>query len=1257
MLRCIARVLCLCRLSWRLLLAMSLLIVGPMVHAAESSVSLAPQVFLPQFLKSDWRGSSFSADGHFLLVVDDSRSFILDAYEGRELRGVKLPNGHVALWSRPLPSPNVKDYLWLVSTDQGLLLRVNGKDGTAMTVASFPASKPEIKYRTEHFTFELLSPTSVLVNLSRRIETKEKDAVRVTDERNVVVLTLADDRAQVTRTMPLPSTFDNRDVYVSVNADAGYVALYSPDGDGLAIWAVGSGAKQSFDSTCFFEGEDKILGVVPLGQGFLAFDESGLAFVLNPRERHGGQCTEQSPAKLKDVRCQLRSNIFVVAGRGPSQEQFITVAKDYSVEMSRFSTEECSYAKASFGNIHQAYFSAPIYRVKDIEDQKEIRERKGFVATPLGALVLVAAGPALVRLEAGGKAPMLVQNLAGRPSGALEVEAGPGFLLASRAAAPLRVFDVSAGRLRTFNYDYQKYLDEAWFFNKPFAIASKLAAVVLLERDGNLKFLEALGSVNTAELPRAQRLAINAPNALCTSEDGRRLWILANGDVVHHYNMDPKGRYQRIATLKLGDHRDVFKIACSASGMSAVAGDSLSNSVYVFSMVGNAVKTVQRLNVPGSSDLLARPSLSPDSLILGVGPNLYSRPTASVGFKRLMVLQGAERLILNAAGDQLLAVGATTKLYRLHRDGPAVRLLALTGDLGQAVDGAFFGRFFVTMRGAESLELHGTTGEPLGSLAFGDDDRWVFTDGRGRFDTYDPEGHASAYWVMQDDPMRALDPEQFMKDYFEPRLMARLMECKLESERRPEACSEAFTPIRPVDALNRARPEVEFLAVMPDPSSSDTVTLRLRVSGLPSQASDQALRASGAYDLHVRRDGQLVSRLPLVDESGGRTIASIASSRLVEGIGAVEVSVPNVKLPHVEYAGTVEFSAYAFNDDGVKGPTRYHSYSLVGSGRVIRRAFVVAIGTSAYEDEKLDLRYPADDARLMVDEVVPALKSTKRFDEVVPILLTSEWRREGDTGRNLVRVDSKKARIRQVLEAIAGTVRDASITSSPSTPDDTVIILFSGHGLNYAQEFYLVPFDSGSKLSERAGEPVLDLKRQVSSAELSYWLRDLVAEDIVLVVDACHSSASVETPSFKPGPMGARGFGQLAYDKGMRVLASTRPDDLAWESQEKGHGLLSHALIKDGLVLRKADRLPTDGTITIGEWLQYAVDRVPALYGEVSKGLGSKDARIVSFDSDTRASREVSVNGRRVQARSQQPSIFNFRRGKDSQLAVAPPQQ
>ncbi|WP_457153311.1 hypothetical protein, partial [Mesorhizobium sp. P5_C1] len=100
-------------------------------------------------------------------------------------------------------------------------------------------------------------------------------------------------------------------------------------------------------------------------------------------------------------------------------------------------------------------------------------------------------------------------------------------------------------------------------------------------------------------------------------------------------------------------------------------------------------------------------------------------------------------------------------------------------------------------------------------------------------------------------------------------------------------------------------------------------------------------------------------------------------------------------------------------------------------------------------------------------------------------------------------------------------------------------------------------------------------------------------------------SAAGVPEGFKPGPMGDHGLGQLAYDKGMRILAATQADDVALESGSLGQGLLTYAL-KEGLTTgtstHKLADTDGDGTVTMKEWLTYAETRVPGLYQDVLAG-------------------------------------------------------
>ncbi|HWS56217.1 MAG TPA: hypothetical protein VN228_18900, partial [Pyrinomonadaceae bacterium] len=179
------------------------------------------------------------------------------------------------------------------------------------------------------------------------------------------------------------------------------------------------------------------------------------------------------------------------------------------------------------------------------------------------------------------------------------------------------------------------------------------------------------------------------------------------------------------------------------------------------------------------------------------------------------------------------------------------------------------------------------------------------------------------------------------------------------------------------------------------------------------------------------------------------------------------------------------------------------------------------------------------------------------------------------------------------------------------------------------------------------------------------------AGELVLVVDACHSAASVRGDGFKPGPMGSRGLGQLAYDKGMRVLTSTQADDVALEFNLVEMGLLTYALTRDAVERAEADRAPKDSRITVSEWLAYGVERVPQLHAEVDGQLAmmaegkaaagppaqSSGAKVVRFARAVPAPAAAAGDDRGLtfgaaSRHLQRPSLFDFkRRGRDTLLA------
>ena len=396
------------------------------------------------------------------------------------------------------------------------------------------------------------------------------------------------------------------------------------------------------------------------------------------------------------------------------------------------------------------------------------------------------------------------------------------------------------------------------------------------------------------------------------------------------------------------------------------------------------------------------------------------------------------------------------------------------------------------------------------------------------------------------------------------------------------------------------------------------------------------------YDLRLLRDGQLAGYAPDARDGG------------IVKVGPDGSKTYNfyVRIPR-DGRKKVTFSAYAYNCDLVKSDTSRVDFTVPGpmQAPATGRAYVISFGVNRYNNPILpDLRYCASDAYSIERDLTQRLAATGKYSEVVGIPLICDGTTKTATGRNL----------QNILDVLAGkAVKLSELAAIPNhqkllraNPEDLVVLSFSCHGDSGAGgKFYLFP---PPLPSEQTDNSLADLeKNAVSSDDLFLWLRDLDAGQIAMVIDSCHSAASIESGGFRPGPMDSPGLGQLAYDKGMRILAASQAHDVALESDQIGHGLLTWALTHDGLDLGLADN-PKDGHITMTKWLQYAANRVPVLYTEARNGgistdgreVGVKGAILINVDHSTSPDPNNGV---------QRPSLFDFFKGADDPLISQTP--
>jgi hypothetical protein len=645
----------------------------------------------------------------------------------------------------------------------------------------------------------------------------------------------------------------------------------------------------------------------------------------------------------------------------------------------------------------------------------------------------------------------------------------------------------------------------------------------------------------------------------------------------------------------------ILSVAFSPNGKYAATG-SMDKTTILWELSG--ARSVQRF--PNSKGAVQSVAFSPDSSLLLAGTRDGAAVLWDVGAGRAVrTIQGHQRTVYTVAfsptGTQFLTGGLDRsavvwdgetggKVAELRGHTSAVTSAVFLGDWGQVATASLDGTAAV---------WDAKNGTQVCRLVHTGNDGWCVIRPDGRFDCRSLEGVRGLSWVMSDTPLRPLPVEIFMRDYFQPRLLTHAFEKKLPA-------------VRPLGGLNRVQPGVKIVQVAPgaDPDIA-TVTVEVtRVEETFRRDGRDVTRATDAYDPRLFRDGQLVGQWPepragAPEEYDPATPEGLRawqkSGHIPPGAGGRLLRTFPVRLPRGAAGAQVQFTAYAFNEDRVKSMTAGAPYNVPKGLPAARpRAYLVCVGVSAFTNPAWDLRFAASDARRTARAMEAALRPRGEYD-VVPLVLTAER-----TPSGAITEAATKANLQAALDLLAGkVVKDADQARlpgarqlRPAAPDDLVVLFVSSHG--YTDDrgvYYLYPTDIGPG---RGREVTPDLLRRcVSSTELAGWLRGVDAGQLVLVVDCCHAAATVEQPGFKPGPMGSNGLGQLAYDKGMRVLAASQADDVALESGQIRQGLLTYALVRDGL---EKGRAVQDDTLTLGHLLRYAERRVPVLYQEVLKG-------------------------------------------------------
>ena len=216
--------------------------------------------------------------------------------------------------------------------------------------------------------------------------------------------------------------------------------------------------------------------------------------------------------------------------------------------------------------------------------------------------------------------------------------------------------------------------------------------------------------------------------------------------------------------------------------------------------------------------------------------------------------------------------------------------------------------------------------------------------------------------------------------------------------------------------------------------------------------------------------------------------------------------------------------------------------------------YVFAAGINKYKNPALNLNYAEPDARGIIDFFKQRGKGLFKKIEIVDIY-NEQATKQGITSK---------------LKQLQNT-----------QPQDAVLIYLAGHGESLGDKWYFIPHEITYPEREE------DVKTKgISSEELSGLMKDIKAQKILMLIDACKSGAVMI--AFR-GFEDRKALSQLSRSTGVHIIAASTKDQFAAEVKELGHGVFTHTLL-EGLKGKASSR---GKTVTVRKLMGYVEEQLP----------------------------------------------------------------
>ena len=253
--------------------------------------------------------------------------------------------------------------------------------------------------------------------------------------------------------------------------------------------------------------------------------------------------------------------------------------------------------------------------------------------------------------------------------------------------------------------------------------------------------------------------------------------------------------------------------------------------------------------------------------------------------------------------------------------------------------------------------------------------------------------------------------------------------------------------------------------------------------------------------------------------------------------------------------GLNTFRAVGFSKDRTESNPYELSVILAAASKDVS-LYVLAVGINKYKNPALNLNYAEPDARGITDFFQ---KQDKGLFKNIAI---REIYNEQATKENIISQLNKLQNI---------------------NAQDAVLIYLAGHGENINNKWYFIPHELTYPEREE------DVKAKgLSSDELSGYMKNIKAQKILMLIDACKSGAVLV--AFR-GFEDRKALSQLSRSTGVHIVAASSKDQFAAEVKELGHGVFTYTLL-EGLGGKAAG---AHEAVTVRKLMGYVEGQLPEI--------------------------------------------------------------